>query len=137
MSRKKQTIPKTLKNKVWDTWIGRQYGLGGCFCCSKTIDSKDFECGHVQAEAKGGKLSINNLRPICGVCNRSMGTENMNKFMKRTGFYNYFYWLPSFWNMILILLFVMVCLDFYYYQFMFVRQFGYSFKIATQKAICN
>jgi hypothetical protein len=32
------------------------------------------------AEANGGKIQIDNLRPICAVCNNSMGTINMKDF---------------------------------------------------------
>lgn len=86
--KKRKTIPKTLKNKVWDSYIGKNKGIGECFCCSKTIDSKDFECGHVQSVNTGGETILSNLRPICGVCNKSMGTENLNifknKYMKKS-----------------------------------------------------
>lgn len=83
----RKSIPKTLKNKVWDHYIGKEKGIGNCFCCQKEIDSKNFECGHVVAVADGGKNTLENMRPICGVCNKSMGTENMFQF-KNTYFSN-------------------------------------------------
>jgi 5-methylcytosine-specific restriction endonuclease McrA len=52
------------------------------------ISMNNFECGHVLAEAKGGQLSVENLRPICGGCNRSMGSENLEDFKRRCGFGN-------------------------------------------------
>jgi len=76
----RKSIPKTLKNKVWDRYIGKEKGVGDCFCCKKEIDSKNFECGHVVAVANGGKNTLGNMRPICGICNKSMGTENMIQF---------------------------------------------------------
>jgi hypothetical protein len=76
----KKTIPKTLKNMVWDKYIGREKGTGECNCCHNEIDAKHFECGHVLSEAKGGELSINNLRPVCSLCNKSMNTQNMEEF---------------------------------------------------------
>ena len=45
-----------------------------------------FHCGHIQAEAHGGKLSVDNLKPICAGCNLSMGSENMIDFKVRCGF---------------------------------------------------
>jgi hypothetical protein len=45
-----------------------------------------FQCGHVIAEANGGVIHVDNLRPICSICNQSMGTENMDDFRKRCGF---------------------------------------------------
>jgi len=86
MSYRKQTIPKTLKNTVWNKYIGQKYGIGDCYCCKNPIDSKNFECGHVKAESKGGKMTLQNLRPICGPCNRSMGNQHMFTFMRRCGF---------------------------------------------------
>ena len=52
-----------------------------CLCCKKEkIDIRNFHCGHVIAESKGGDLTIKNLRPICAPCNASMGTMSMNDF---------------------------------------------------------
>lgn len=79
----KKKIPKTLKNKVWDTYIGKQKGVGNCYCCNESIDSKHFEAGHIIAEAKNGSTTIDNLRPICSVCNKSIGTMNMDKFKQK------------------------------------------------------
>lgn len=83
---RKQKIPKSLKNKVWDKYIGQKYGTGDCQSCYGIIDSKYFECGHVRAEAKGGKLNLSNLRPICGLCNRSMGTLNLKEYQQKCGY---------------------------------------------------
>jgi hypothetical protein len=77
---KKKTIPKTLKNQIWDKYIGRDMGIGECYCCQKDIDSKHFEAGHVISESKGGDICIKNLRPVCDLCNKSMGVMNMNEF---------------------------------------------------------
>ena len=31
----------------------------------------------------GGNVSLNNLKPICRLCNSSMSTMNMNEFIKK------------------------------------------------------
>jgi hypothetical protein len=80
---KKATIPKVLKNAVWDKYIGKEHGIGNCNCCQANIDAKHFECGHVISESKGGELCIENLRPVCGLCNKSMGTMDMNEFVSK------------------------------------------------------
>ena len=80
MSGKRKTIPKILKNLVWNEYIGKRNGIGPCFCCKKEIDSKDFECGHIVPVSKGGKTNLTNLRPVCSCCNKSMGTENLMDF---------------------------------------------------------
>lgn len=77
---KKGTIPKPLRMAVWDEYIGRKHGLGSCFTCGNEIDKMDFECGHVMAEVRGGITVLKNLRPVCHMCNTSMGSKNLLKF---------------------------------------------------------
>jgi len=80
---KKKIISKPLRIKVWNTYIGEEIGKIKCLCCN-TIDITQsiFECGHIIAEAKGGETSLENLRPICSTCNKSMKTINMNDYIK-------------------------------------------------------
>ena len=40
-----------------------------------------FECGHVQSEATGATLQVDNFRPICKKCNNSMGTKHMRDYI--------------------------------------------------------
>ena len=47
---------------------------------SAYVDSKKFDCGHVVASAIGGQNVVENLRPVCATCNKSMGTQNMEEF---------------------------------------------------------
>lgn len=129
MNRKpKQSIPKPLKDLVWDTYVGKQYGTGKCRCCwIAEIDSKSFECGHVKSEATGGKLTVSNLRPICGKCNRSMGKMHFFKFQKLCGFesgsYDWFTILK--WLMYLIM-FVMLVIGFTYWYDQYTYQSYYQ-----------
>jgi 5-methylcytosine-specific restriction endonuclease McrA len=80
--KKKKSIPKIIKNLVWDTYIGEQYGIGKCYVCERKINAKDFECGHIIAESKGGDAIVENLRPVCRCCNGSVGSMNMDEFKK-------------------------------------------------------
>ena len=78
---KKKTIPKVLKDSVWITYIGKDVGVTLCPCCNThEITQLSFDCGHVIAEALGGKTTLENLRPICSKCNKSMRTMHMDEF---------------------------------------------------------
>lgn len=81
---KKKAIPKSLKMLVWHTYIGKEVGLAKCLCCkNKEITQMDFDCGHVVAESRGGVTTVNNMRPICAKCNRSMKAMDMNDFIEK------------------------------------------------------
>jgi hypothetical protein len=80
---KKKPISAAIKRLVWNANIGENIGKAKCLCCKVTdITQMSFNCGHIIAEANGGELIVSNLKPICQNCNSSMGTQNMNEFMK-------------------------------------------------------
>jgi 5-methylcytosine-specific restriction endonuclease McrA len=85
-SQKKKYIPKKMREMVWDKYIGENIAVSPCWCCQSTnIKNTDFVCGHVIAESCGGDTNVDNMRPICSMCNLSMGTKNMHEFMKLLG----------------------------------------------------
>jgi hypothetical protein len=84
----KKSIPKAVKSHIWEHYIGRHINEHRCLCCKKAyIRNTDFVTGHVISEANGGTLEINNLRPICAVCNNGMGKMNMVDYVKKYGYY--------------------------------------------------
>lgn len=81
---KKTTIPKGVKNNCWDKIAGSDRGLFNCpVCAVATIDAKNFEAGHIISEKNGGLVVVDNLIPICNMCNRSMGTMNMKDYVDK------------------------------------------------------
>lgn len=84
---KKKSIPKVVKDLSWSKWVGDDISKTKCLCCGiNEIKMNSFHCGHVMAEANGGKTTVDNLRPICAACNSSMGTENLDVFRAKCGF---------------------------------------------------
>jgi hypothetical protein len=83
MPPRKKQIPKAVKREVWNKHIGEEIGKSKCKCCEKAdITQLNFHCGHIESEAEGGEIHVNNLLPICEVCNKSMGTKNLYEFKK-------------------------------------------------------
>jgi hypothetical protein len=81
--RKKKAIPKKIKMEIWAKYIGNQHGESECWCCHDTLITQlHFVAGHFKAEAKGGGVTVDNLRPICSGCNSSMGTKDMDEYMR-------------------------------------------------------
>lgn len=81
----KEKIPKAIRNAVWNHNIGNSKE-GECYTgCGEKISINNFACGHVISEKKGGKVILDNLKPICVACNSSMGTMNMDDFINKYG----------------------------------------------------
>jgi hypothetical protein len=79
-------ISSTLRNIIWCTYIGEEKRKGLCLCCNtEQITTFNHECGHIIAHINGGKSTLENLRPVCSSCNKSMGTQNMEDFIKSLG----------------------------------------------------
>ena len=82
----KEKIPATLRNVVWCNYIGSENTTGLCYCCGvERISKANFAVGHVKPEALGGTLHASNLRPVCTLCNSSMGKTDMYDFIKKYG----------------------------------------------------
>ena len=69
-------IPSSLKHNIWIKYIGEKYeGKCGVTWCVNKITPFTFEAGHNIPYSKGGSTTIDNLRPICSDCNKSMGNR--------------------------------------------------------------
>ena len=83
----KDKITDAVRAVVWETYNGECY-KAKCFCCrTNMLTVFDFDCGYIISEKHGGKATVQNLRPICGTCTESIGTENMMTFIRRNGFH--------------------------------------------------
>ena len=82
----KTYINRKLKQCVWERYFGDNYRMP-CYCCNLSdITPFTFQCGHVQAESRGGATNIRNLRPICQLCNLAAGDNLMTFFARQNGF---------------------------------------------------
>ena len=80
--KKRIKIPKSLRISLWDKRFLNKRS-GNCYCCNNIIDITNFEAGHINSHYNSGKTNIDNLEPICNICNKSMNTENMNILKKK------------------------------------------------------
>lgn len=79
LMKKRKTLPKTIRSHVWQKVFQSNLN-GACTCCNRLITYDTFECGHVISVKNNGTDTIENLVPICGLCNKSMGSHNMIDF---------------------------------------------------------
>ncbi len=71
-----------LRDSLWERdWPG--VSIGKCFCCKKELKRGAFHAGHIIASAKGGQTILSNLKPICSLCNTSMGAKDLMEFAKQ------------------------------------------------------
>lgn len=78
------TNNKKIRMDVWNKWIGKQHGIYNCLLCEtqeiQQGSSNGWDCSHVIPHCRGGKVTIDNLRPLCKGCNSSMGTMDMTMY---------------------------------------------------------
>jgi len=71
-------ISRELRQQVWEKSLDSK-----CMICRDTELTMDsFESGHIVAKARGGPTELQNLIPICGGCNKGMGTRHAYKYQK-------------------------------------------------------
>ena len=70
------TLPRALREQVWLCHNGPVFSAP-CHVswCQNEINVFDFTAGHNLARSKGGRDTLDNLRPICPRCNSSMGNK--------------------------------------------------------------
>ena len=78
----RERISKPLRRRVWEKRNGKSLE-GKCYCCKEDVGYDAFECGHIQPVFYGGSTTVDNLEPICKICNRDMGTENLEVFVRK------------------------------------------------------
>ena len=72
----KQKIPKALREQVWILKVGARFETKcKIVWCTNRMNVFDYQCGHNVPESKGGEMTVDNLVPICGRCNVSMGNH--------------------------------------------------------------
>ena len=87
---KRESIPKTVRNALWINFFKAERE-GKCRCCLReTISIGNFHAGHIKAHANGGMPTLDNLVPICMLCNLSCGKHDLNEFIAK---YNLHYGL--------------------------------------------
>ena len=74
---KKQKIQPKLRIEVWRKEFSNN-DEGNCPICKNVINigKNGFHCSHIISEANGGLTELNNLRPLCEICNLRMGSKN-------------------------------------------------------------
>jgi hypothetical protein len=72
----RRNIPSALRQQVWIKYNGEVF-KSKCTVkwCKNIITPFNFEAGHNIPFSKGGKNTIDNLKPICGACNKSMSDK--------------------------------------------------------------
>ena len=77
----KDNISVKLKKDVWTFYYKnktkKQCPITGC---SKFVTSKKFSTGHIISEKNNGVLEIENLHPICNLCNSKMASKNWKDY---------------------------------------------------------
>jgi hypothetical protein len=73
---KRPVIDKKLRDQVWNKYIGKELKKGKCHSCKEELYYENFESGHLISHKNGGRTDLDNLRPFCSLCNKSLNSKN-------------------------------------------------------------
>ena len=79
---KTEKVTKKLRKDLWKKYFN-QSREGKCYVCEENIEEDNFQAGHIISRARGGNLSLSNLKPVCSSCNQNMKIENMEDYKLR------------------------------------------------------
>jgi hypothetical protein len=84
----KKNISRALKLKCWNKHyidkIETTCPMKNCEEIMIRNETGQWDAGHIISEKNGGKVEINNLRPICKRCNKSMSSKNWDDYVAET-----------------------------------------------------
>lgn len=82
--RKRHKFTRNERIAIWKKYVSADlYILANCLCCgTEPITFNNHEIGHIEAFSKGGSDDFDNVRPICGNCNKKMGNKNMIEYQR-------------------------------------------------------
>jgi 5-methylcytosine-specific restriction endonuclease McrA len=75
----RRRVPRAVRDEVWRAYNGNKLD-GRCYVCPQEIAYASFELAHDIPLSEGGTDAIENLRPICGKCNKAMGTMRLEDY---------------------------------------------------------
>lgn len=78
--KKRNNIPSSLRNKLWNQEIGSGKMDGKCYVCGLDVMFTNFHAGHLISVKNGGTDNITNLKVLCPLCNMSMSSKNLEDF---------------------------------------------------------
>ena len=61
------SVPKAVKDRLWDITFGQDAGQGKCYVCDTIINSKRFEAGHIISVEYGGPTTLNSSKYLVSV----------------------------------------------------------------------
>jgi hypothetical protein len=71
------------REAVWRREFGNRTEAKCPICEDITINAKAFHMGHIDSVKERGGDELSNIRPICQLCNLSMGSQNMKDYIKK------------------------------------------------------
>lgn len=83
--------PVVIRHIIWNRYFGNN-NTGYCLICNMEIDFNSYQYGYVISKKDGGKSDSSNIKPICHNCNDSIGSQNMESFMKSRNYKKSEYW---------------------------------------------
>ena len=84
--KKRKTYSISDNRKVWEDIFGKEYEVV-CKICKRNkmsaLDKNSWHMAHINSFSEGGADDLENIRPVCADCNKSMSACNLVEYCKK------------------------------------------------------
>lgn len=74
-------LTRDWRDQIWDKYFENLHGNGFCWCCDDLINHTSWNPALVIPISQGGRITMDNLRPLCGYCYYHMDNQSMSEII--------------------------------------------------------
>ena len=84
-SHKRIKVTAAMRSSLWNKYFCDETNKGECVLCKCELKMSQYHVSHIQSLKENGTYNQDNLTIMCSKCNTSIGSKNLNDYLKEYG----------------------------------------------------
>lgn len=84
-SHKRIKVNQAMRMSLWNRYFYDETEQGECVLCNCKLKMSQYHVSHIQSLKENGTYDQSNLTIMCSKCNTSLGSKNLNDYMRENG----------------------------------------------------
>lgn len=84
-SHKRIKVSAAMRASLWNKYFDDETNKGECILCQCELKMSQYHVSHIQSLKENGTYNQDNLTIMCSKCNTSLGSKNLNDYLKEYG----------------------------------------------------